>query len=114
MNASIGLLLYLLILPVGSSSPVALYCWLSNGFLRKLELLMCGNKVLGIAFLLVCFPAEAAEAQEQPEIPQSDLITKSVKAIGYTVRGGSTKVDFHGTDLMPQATGEAKVEAKTG
>jgi len=75
---------------------------------------MCGNKVLGIAFLLVCFPAEAAEAQEQPEIPQSDLITKSVKAIGYTVRGGSTKVDFHGTDLMPQATGEAKVEAKTG
>jgi len=77
---------------------------------------MCGNKVLGITFLLVCFTAsvEAAEAQEQSEAPQSDLITKSVKAIGYTVRGGSTKLDFHGTALMPQATGEAKVEAKTG
>lgn len=77
---------------------------------------MSGNKVLGITFLLICFTAsvEAAEAQEQPEVPQSDLITKSVKAIGYTVRGGSTKVDFHGTYLMPQATGEAKVEAKTG
>jgi len=75
---------------------------------------MCGNKVLGITFLLVSFLVEAAGAQEQPGIPQSELITKSVKAIGYTVRGGSTKVDFHGTDLMPQATGEAKVEAKTG
>jgi len=77
---------------------------------------MCGNKVLGITFLLVCFTAsvEAAEAQEQSEVPQSDLITKPVKAIGYTVRGGSTKLDFHGTALMPQATGEAKVEAKTG
>jgi outer membrane protein OmpA-like peptidoglycan-associated protein len=77
---------------------------------------MCRNKVLGIAFLLASLTAsvKAVEAQEQPEIPQSGLITKSVKTIGYTVRGGSTRVDFHGTELMPQATGEAKVEAKAG
>jgi outer membrane protein OmpA-like peptidoglycan-associated protein len=37
-----------------------------------------------------------------------------VKAIGYKVNGGSTKVDLTATDLLPQATGEAKVEAKTG
>jgi outer membrane protein OmpA-like peptidoglycan-associated protein len=37
-----------------------------------------------------------------------------VKAIGYKVNGGSTKVDLTPTDLMPQAIGEAKVEAKTG
>ena len=33
-------------------------------------------------------------------------------AIGFTVGGGSTKVDLTGTELMPQASGEAKVEAK--
>ena len=77
---------------------------------------MCRNKVLGITFLLASFTAsvEAVEAQEQRELPPSELTTKSVKAIGYTVRGGSTKIDFHGTELMPEATGEAKVEAKTG
>ena len=77
---------------------------------------MYRNKVLGNAFLLACFTVSVkpVEAQEQPEIPQSDLLTKSVQTIGYTARGGSARVDFHGTELMPQATGEAKVEAKTG
>jgi outer membrane protein OmpA-like peptidoglycan-associated protein len=77
---------------------------------------MCRSSILVITFLLACFTAsvEAVEAQEQPETPSSDLITKSVKAVGYTVKGGSTKVDFRGTELMPEATGEAKVEAKTG
>ena len=60
---------------------------------------MCGNKVLGITFLLVSFLVEAAGAQEQPGIPQSERITKSVKAIGYTVRGGCTKLDFHRTHV---------------
>jgi outer membrane protein OmpA-like peptidoglycan-associated protein len=54
----------------------------------------------------------AALAQTSPEIPPSSLITKSTVAIGFTVGGGSTKVDLTGTELMPQASGEAKVEAK--
>ena len=53
-----------------------------------------------------------ALAQTSPEIPSSSLITKSTVAIGFTVGGGSTKVDLTGTVLMPQASGEAKVEAK--
>jgi outer membrane protein OmpA-like peptidoglycan-associated protein len=57
----------------------------------------------------------AQSDQQSPQnVPASDLISRSVKAIGYKVNGGSTKVDLTPTDLLPQATGEAKVEAKTG
>jgi hypothetical protein len=35
-------------------------------------------------------------------------------AVDYRHRGGSTRVDLKGTDLMPQASGEARVESKTG
>jgi len=37
-----------------------------------------------------------------------------VKAINYKHRGGATKLDFVGTDLMPAATGQAKMESKKG
>ena len=63
--------------------------------------------VISMAFLLT---VSAAAAQEAPD---SSLTTKSVKAIGYTV-GSGTKVDLKGTELMSQANGEAKVEAKQG
>ena len=39
-------------------------------------------------------------------------VTRPIQAIGYPVRGGSTRVDFHSTGLIPGASGEAKVEAK--
>jgi outer membrane protein OmpA-like peptidoglycan-associated protein len=34
--------------------------------------------------------------------------------VSYRHRSGSTKIDFQGTDLMPAAAGEAKVESKRG
>jgi outer membrane protein OmpA-like peptidoglycan-associated protein len=55
-----------------------------------------------------------AAAQSRQGAPASSLISKSTKAIGYQVGGGSTKVDMKGTSLMPQAGGEAKVEAQKG
>jgi outer membrane protein OmpA-like peptidoglycan-associated protein len=68
--------------------------------------------------LLFCVAVCTASAQSDQQSPRtepaSDLTTRSVKAIGYKVNGGSTKVDLTPTDLMPQAIGEAKVEAKTG
>jgi outer membrane protein OmpA-like peptidoglycan-associated protein len=62
----------------------------------------------------VCTASAQSEQQSPQNVPASDLTTRSVKAIGYRVNGGSTKVDLTATDLMPQALGEAKVEAKTG
>jgi outer membrane protein OmpA-like peptidoglycan-associated protein len=34
--------------------------------------------------------------------------------VNYRHRGGSTKIDFAGTDLMPKAKGDAKVDGKAG
>ena len=42
------------------------------------------------------------------------VVSRTVQAVNYHHRGGATKLDFAGTDLMPAATGEAKVESKKG
>jgi hypothetical protein len=55
-----------------------------------------------------------ATVQTQQSVPDSNLTTKSVTAIGYKVGGGSTKVDLKGTELMAAASGEAKVQARPG
>jgi len=78
-------------------------------------LLLCW---LCISFLTASAAAQDQTAQEQPgqvnqAVPASDVITKSGAAVGYLVGGGSTKVDLQGTDLMPSANGQAKVEIKS-
>lgn len=68
----------------------------------------------GLAIICLTAGSLSAQSQSQEQVPASALVTKPIKAIGYQVKGGSTKVDLKGTDLMPDANGEAKVEAKTG
>jgi outer membrane protein OmpA-like peptidoglycan-associated protein len=65
---------------------------------------------------LVCLAMIAAvgAAQTQPPEPAANVISGTVAAIGYPVGGGSIKVDMVGTTVAPQASGEAKTEAKTG
>jgi outer membrane protein OmpA-like peptidoglycan-associated protein len=65
-----------------------------------------------LLLVVICMPGTAA-AQPQEEPPASNVIKKSVTAIGYPV-GKSTKVDLKGSDLMPQGSGEAKVQAGSG
>ncbi len=71
------------------------------------------NKVI-LCLIAIYLLAGTAAAQVQQSVPDSNLTTKSVKAIGYKVGGGSTKVDLKGTELMRTASGEAKIEAKPG
>jgi outer membrane protein OmpA-like peptidoglycan-associated protein len=56
--------------------------------------------------------------QNEPEssIPvyRVTVIERTMKAINYKHRSGATKIDFRGTDLLPMARGEAKVESKQG
>ena len=52
----------------------------------------------------------AALAQSSQAPPVSDLIGRSIKAIGYQVGGGGTTVDLMSTGLISGATGEARVE----
>jgi len=43
-----------------------------------------------------------------------NVTSRSVQAVNYKHRSGATHVDFAGTDLMPSANGEAKVESERG
>jgi hypothetical protein len=45
---------------------------------------------------------------------RTNTISRTVQAVNYQHRSGSTMLDFAGTDLMPSANGRAKVESKRG
>lgn len=71
-----------------------------------------------MSWIVAACLTNAVAQQEQPaqgsqELPASSVITKTAAAIGYEVGGGSTKVDLKGTELMPEAQGQAKVEIKS-
>jgi len=42
------------------------------------------------------------------------VLSRTARAVNYKHRGGATKLDFAGTELMPKASGQAKVESKQG
>lgn len=42
------------------------------------------------------------------------VTARTIRAINYQHRSGATKIDFRGTELLPKARGEAKVESKQG
>jgi outer membrane protein OmpA-like peptidoglycan-associated protein len=82
-------------------------------------------------FLTVCGLVAAQSAQAPNPVRQSSdnaarmaagsmpiyrvtVVARTMKAINYNHRSGSTKIDFRGTTLLPQARGEASVESKQG
>jgi len=69
-----------------------------------------------MAFFAITVAAQDQVTQDQatPDqaYPPSAVISKSTTAIGYEVGTGSTKVDLKGTELMPEAGGQAKIEIK--
>jgi outer membrane protein OmpA-like peptidoglycan-associated protein len=54
------------------------------------------------------------EPMDKTPLYHVTVVERSAKAVNYQHRGGATKINFKGTDLMPQANGEAKVESKQG
>lgn len=66
------------------------------------------NKHLAV-FLLAALPI--ASAQTAPTPAKAEVVTRTTKALHYRP-GGTSKIDFQGTDLMQRGAGEAKVEAK--
>ena len=51
---------------------------------------------------------------DKPPVYRINVVARSVQAVNYRHRNGSTKIDFRGTTLMPDASGEAKVDSKAG
>src|SRR5579871_5550294 len=64
----------------------------------------------------------ASQSQPQPvQIGDSNtplyriqVVARDIPAVNYFHRSGSTKIDFQGTSLMPNARGSAKVEVHAG
>ena len=79
--------------------------------------------LLFAAAIALSLPA-AAQTNSQPTVEVDHLsstptfrvtvISRSVQAINYEHRSGSSKLDFAGTTLMPSANGEARVNSKRG
>src|SRR6202790_2761932 len=75
---------------------------------------------LGITLSLSAFAqinsqsSTVVEPMEHTPTFRVTVVSRSVQAVNYKHRGGATKMDFAGTDLMPQARGQAKVESKRG
>jgi outer membrane protein OmpA-like peptidoglycan-associated protein len=57
--------------------------------------------------------AQQGAAQDVP-LYKIQVVARDIPAINYFHRNGSTKIGFQGTELLPQAKGEAKVESKLG
>lgn len=81
-------------------------------------------KIVSACFL-ACGVLSVQAAQNQSEnaarmaagttpIYRISVTARTMKAVSYRHRSGSTKIDFRGTDILPGARGEAKVESKQG
>src|SRR6202035_5184490 len=77
-----------------------------------------------ITLFVVMALGASARAQYQTQVPadsgnptptyRMNVVSRTTRAISYRHRSGATKVNFRGTDLIPAAMGEAKVESKRG
>lgn len=70
-----------------------------------------------VSFCLVILGAAAiacAQSQTGPAVstPTATTVLRTTKAVHYRLQGGTSKVEFRGTDLLQRASGEAKVEGK--
>ena len=90
-------------------------------FLRPRFLLL---SYLLLSFSLLARPLQAqaqsqeqAQGQPQQQSQQAPVIsiniTRTIQAVNYRTKG-STRINFRGTALLPQGTGEAKIGNKSG
>jgi len=63
-----------------------------------------------VGIVMLSFSVSGADAQTAAS--SNPVASRTAKAMTYRRGGGAVKVSLHGTDLMAQATGEAKVENK--
>jgi outer membrane protein OmpA-like peptidoglycan-associated protein len=86
-----------------------------QGDIVKTKLLLAG-----IAFSVSAFAQTNSQTTVviEPLSPtpifRVNVVSRSVQAVNYKHRSGASKLDFAGTELMPGANGQAKVESKKG
>ena len=81
----------------------------------KSKLILAAGITLSLsAFAQTNSQSLAVEPMSSTPTFRVTVISRSVQAINYEHRSGSSKVDFAGTDLMPSANGVAEVNSKRG
>ncbi len=82
----------------------------------KIKLLSAAVIALSFSAFAQTTPQTATVVEPMAHTPtfRVVVVSRSVQAVNYEHRSGASKLDFAGTDLMPQAHGQAKVESKKG
>jgi outer membrane protein OmpA-like peptidoglycan-associated protein len=90
--------------------------WLPQGDSVKTKLLFVAAVALSLPAVAQANSQTTVEVERVSSTPtfRVTVISRSVQAINYEHRSGSSKLDFAGTTLMPAANGEAKVNSKRG
>ena len=70
--------------------------------------------LLSLAFASIAVAQAPAPGQPETPVFRATSVSKSIKAINYRHRSGSTEISFEGTADMPNAKGTAKVESRQG
>src|SRR5690242_712643 len=83
--------------------------------------------ILSIAVLTLLYapsaPAQAPSVKVQRSAQSGqnpiykitiNVVERSTTAVNFRHRGGSTRLDFKGTPLLPSAHGEAEIESQKG
>jgi outer membrane protein OmpA-like peptidoglycan-associated protein len=65
-------------------------------------------------FVMLLCCAAFAQTPAPQSAAKADTVSRTTKAVNYRHKGGATKIDFRGTELMQTASGEGKVESKNG
>jgi outer membrane protein OmpA-like peptidoglycan-associated protein len=90
--------------------------YLPQGDSVKTKLLLAAAVALSLPAVAQTNSQATAEVEHMSSTPtfRVTVISRSVQAINYEHRSGSSKLDFAGTSLMSAANGEAKVNSKRG
>jgi len=81
----------------------------------KTQLLLAVGIILSLsAFAQTNSQALSVEPMRSMPVFHVTVVSRSVQAVNYQHRSGSSKLDFAGTDLMPSGNGVAEVNSKRG
>ena len=81
--------------------------------MKNSAVLLAAFAILGVSTLAQA-QTTASDEHNQMATYSVNVASRTTRAVKYAHRSGSTKIDFQGTDLMPGASGDAKVESKRG
>src|SRR5271165_2122396 len=87
-----------------------------EGDILKTKLLLAVGITVSLSAFAQASPQSATTVEPMSSMPtfRVTVISRSVQAVNYKHRSGSSKLDFAGTDLMPSASGVAQVNSKRG